>query len=58
MTEPRGLQEEQIRKAVNALLKHIAKHKSTSNDLLEEDELLYLVSFCSVSDFWMLSVHL
>lgn len=43
MSLPAGLQDEQIRKAVAALLKHIAKQKASSNDLLEEDELLYMV---------------
>ena len=45
MALPEGLQEEQIRKAVAALLKHIAKQQAKANDLLEEAELLYLVSW-------------
>jgi hypothetical protein len=48
MALPEGLQEEQIRKAVAALLKHIAKQQAKANDLLEEDELLYLVRSCFV----------
>lgn len=43
MALPAGLDDEQIQKAVAALLKHIAKQKARSNDLLEEDELLYMV---------------
>ena len=43
MALPAGLQDEQIRKAVAALLKHITKQKARSNDLLDEDELLYMV---------------
>jgi hypothetical protein len=48
MTEPRGLQEEQIKKAVTALLRHIEKQKGGSKDLFEEDELLYLVSVSDI----------
>ena len=44
MALPEGLREDQIKKAVAALLKHIAKQQARANDLLEEDELLYLVS--------------
>lgn len=38
-----GLQDDQIRKAVDALLKHVEKQQAKANELLEEDELLYLV---------------
>lgn len=38
-----GLDEEQVRKAVIALLKYIGKNKSDSNDLFDDDEFLYLV---------------
>jgi hypothetical protein len=43
MAEPRGLHEDEIQEAVKALSKHIEKQKGNCNDLLEEDELLYLV---------------
>jgi hypothetical protein len=39
-----SVSEEQVRKAVIALLKYIGKQKENSNNLLEDDELLYLVS--------------
>lgn len=39
-----GLKQEQIQKAVTALLKHIGTQKEGSKDLLEEEEYLYLVS--------------
>ena len=38
-----GLKSQQILKACNALLKHVAKQKVASTDLLEEDEIIYLV---------------
>ncbi|BDA43877.1 Ribosomal L1 domain-containing protein 1 [Coccomyxa sp. Obi] len=38
-----GLQEDQIRKAVAALLKHVERQQAKANELLEEDELLYLI---------------
>ncbi|KAK9915946.1 hypothetical protein WJX75_006320 [Coccomyxa subellipsoidea] len=38
-----GLQDDQIRKAVDALLKHVEKQQAKANELLEEDELLYLI---------------
>ncbi len=52
MAETDILQDEQIRKAVNALLKHVSKQNSKSNDLLEEDELLYLVC-CSTHIYFI-----
>ncbi|CAL8472235.1 g11777 [Coccomyxa elongata] len=45
MADARGLHKDQIQKAVKALLKHIEKQKGNSNDLLEEDELLYLAGY-------------
>ena len=44
MAVAEGLQDDQIKQAVAALLKHIAKQQARAKDLLEEDELLYLVS--------------
>ena len=47
MKEPlglEGLKGPQIRKASSALLKHIAKQQAAAGDLLEEDEIIYLVS--------------
>ena len=58
MALPAGLQDEQIRKAVAALLKHITKQKARANDLLEEDELLYMVRhppFCCRTVLYALS---
>ncbi|EIE27107.1 ribosomal protein L1 [Coccomyxa subellipsoidea C-169] len=43
MSTTPGLQEDQIRKAVAALLKHVEKQQAKANELLEEEELLYLV---------------
>lgn len=45
MGEVEHIDEKQVRKAVEALLKYIGKQKKDSSNLLEEDELLYLVSF-------------
>ena len=42
----RGIEDvdkKQVEKAVAALLKYIGKEKKDSSNLLEEDELLYLV---------------
>ena len=44
-----GLQEDQIKKAVAALLKHVERQQAKANELLEEDELLYLVRSSSIS---------
>ncbi len=44
-----GLQEDQIKKAVAALLKHVERQQAKANELLEEDELLYLVRSSSKS---------
>lgn len=38
-----GLSEEQLKKAVRALLKHVAKQHAGAKELFEEDELLHLV---------------
>jgi hypothetical protein len=38
-----GLKEEQVKKAVAALLKYTGNQKEGSKNLLEEDELLHLV---------------
>jgi hypothetical protein len=35
----------QVEKAVNALLKYVGKQKLDSKNLLDDDDLLYLVSF-------------
>ena len=43
MPLPPGLRAEQILKAVKALLKHIEKQKAKANELIEEDELIFLV---------------
>ena len=48
MPLPRGVDQAQILKAVQALLKHIEKQKRQTNELIEEDELIYLVSPCSL----------
>lgn len=47
MPLPSGVQSEQILKAVKALLKHIEKQREKANDLIEEDELIFLVSDCA-----------
>ncbi len=39
-----GLEPEQAKKAVTALLKHVNKKGEKSAELLEEDEVLHLVS--------------
>ena len=44
MPLPPGVQRAQILKAVQALLKHIEKQKKRANELIEEEELIYLVS--------------
>ena len=44
MPLPLGVDQAQILKAVQALLKHIEKQKKQINELIEEDELIYLVS--------------
>ena len=41
-----GLNEEQLTKAVRALLKHVAKQHAGAKELFEEDELLHLVRGC------------
>ncbi len=41
-----GLSEEQLKKAVRALLKHVAKQHAGPKELFEEDELLHLVRGC------------
>jgi len=43
MPIPQQLQQDQVKKAVTALLKHISKQQAGSNDLLDSDEMLYLV---------------
>ncbi len=43
MPLPPGVRTERILKAVRALLKHIEKQKAKANDLIEEDELIFLV---------------
>lgn len=43
MSDTPGLRENQISKAVIALLKHVVKQQAKANELLEDDELLYLV---------------
>ena len=43
MPLPSGVRAEQIMKAVKALLKHIEKQKAKANELIEEDELIFLV---------------
>lgn len=52
-----SVSKKQVHKAVTALLKYVGNQKNTSNNLLEEDDLLYLVS-----PFWhgskMHGVHL
>ena len=47
-----GLKQEQVKKAVTALLKHVGRQQEGSKDLLQDDEYLYLVSSscCVVSD--------
>lgn len=40
-----GIDEVQVQKAVVALLKYIGKEKQNSTNLLEDEELLYLVSW-------------
>ena len=42
-----GLSEEQLKKAVRALLKHVAKQHAGAKELFEEDELLHLVRNCA-----------
>ena len=39
-----GLKQEQLQKAVKALLKHIGKQQEESKNLLQDEEYLYLVS--------------
>jgi len=39
-----GLKGQQIRKASSALLKHVVKQQAAATDLLEDDEIIYLVS--------------
>lgn len=39
-----GLKQEQIKKAITALLKHIGRQQEGSKDLLQDEEYLYLVS--------------
>lgn len=39
-----GLNQEQVQKAVTALLKFVGKQKDENNSLFDEDEFLYLVS--------------
>jgi len=39
-----SIDKKQVKKAVAALLKYIGKQKNERSNLLEEDELLYLVS--------------
>ena len=41
--EPK-IDQQQVQKAVVALLKHIEAQKSKQNDLFEDEELLYLVT--------------
>ena len=48
MPLPLGMDQAQILKAIQALLKHIEKQKKQTNELIEEDELIYLVSPCSL----------
>jgi hypothetical protein len=43
MPLPPGVRAEQILKAVKALLKHIEKQKAKANELIEEDQLIFLV---------------
>jgi len=43
MSDTPGLREDEISRAVTALLKHIDKQQAKANELLENDELLYLV---------------
>lgn len=43
MKDLHGLKRQQILKACQALLKHVEKQKVGGKDLLEEDEVLYLV---------------
>ena len=38
-----GLKRQQILKACQALLKYVEKQKTGTKDLLEEDEIIYLV---------------
>ena len=45
MKDLHGLKKQQILKACQALLKHVEKQKLGTKDLLEEDEVLYLVRF-------------
>ena len=48
MPLPPGVHPAQILKAVQALLKHMEKQKKQANELIEEEELIYLVSPCSL----------
>ena len=48
MPLPPGVDQAQILKAVQALLKHIEKQKKQANELIEDEELIYLVSPCSL----------
>ncbi len=47
MKDLHGIKRQQIAKACQALLKHVEKQKSGTKDLLEEDEVIYLVSTIS-----------
>ena len=38
-----GLKRQQVQKACEALLTHVKKQKVSATDLLEDDEILYLV---------------
>jgi hypothetical protein len=38
-----GLKGQQIRKASSALLKHVAKQQAAADQLLADDEIIYLV---------------
>ena len=40
-----GLKELQVKKALTALLKHVAQQQGSTASLLEEDEYILLVSF-------------
>ncbi len=44
MAGTEGVDEAQVQKAIVALLKYIGKQKETSKNLLEDEDLLYLVS--------------
>ena len=48
MPLPPGVHQAQIVKAVQALLKHIERQKKQANELIEEEELIFLVSLCSL----------